>query len=192
MSDLNLDPERYGPTVANLLSAVRLPDLGPGKADLDARESLEAMTIADVFAGRSVVDNEMAACCLAGLWMWFDYLDESHTISQRIPTSSGGFWHGIMHRREPDYSNAKYWFRRVGAHPIFPTLAAATPAVVARQGLSADTFLGSGSAWDPFRFVDLCERACQSSDSLHVACRELALVEWHLLFDYCYESACGK
>ena len=45
------------------------------------------------------------------------FLEPSHTISQGISSPSGSYWHGIMHRREPDYANAKYWFRRVGPAP---------------------------------------------------------------------------
>ena len=51
-------------------------------------------------------------------------LDRSHTISQNLPSAEGSFLHGIMHRREGDYSNAKYWFRRVGTHPVMEQLAA--------------------------------------------------------------------
>ena len=70
----------------------------------------------------------MAACCLAGVWLLHDYLDESHTISQRIDTPSGSFWHGIMHRREGDFSNAKYWFR-----PLRPRDKTAYLAVIAQH-----------------------------------------------------------
>ena len=45
----------------------------------------------------------MAACCLCGLWLLHDFLDESHSLSQEITTDTGSYWHGIMHRREPDY-----------------------------------------------------------------------------------------
>ncbi len=53
----------------------------------------------------------------AGLWLYIDDLDRSHTISQAIENPTGSFWHGIMHRREGDFSNSHYWFRRAGRHP---------------------------------------------------------------------------
>ena len=63
---------------------------------------------------------------LAGLWQVNDFLDESHSQSQSIEGEgsdrNGDYWHGIMHRREPDWWNSKYWFRRVGQHPCFEEL----------------------------------------------------------------------
>jgi hypothetical protein len=53
----------------------------------------------------------------AAIWLYVDDLDRSHTVSQGIETEEGSFWHGIMHRREGDFSNAKYWFRRAGSLP---------------------------------------------------------------------------
>src|SRR5689334_18276195 len=44
---------------------------------------------------------------LAGLWLWHDYLDESHRICQALETETGALWHAIMHRREGDFSNSK-------------------------------------------------------------------------------------
>jgi len=54
---------------------------------------------------------------VAGLWLYIDELDRSHTISQDLKDATGSFWHGIMHRREGDFSNSHYWFRKAGVHP---------------------------------------------------------------------------
>ena len=121
----------YGPTFAALLADAPLNDLGRGKPLPAPRKKLEALSIDTDFAPHKVVDRTMAKACLAGLWLRFDFLDESHSISQEIKTTTGSFWHGIMHRREPDYENAKYWFHRVGEHPVFAPLCAAAKKVAA-------------------------------------------------------------
>lgn len=61
---------------------------------------------------------------LAGLHLWNDDIDRCHRIAQAHEAAEGNYWHAILHRREPDYSNAKYWYRRVGKHPIFSGLRA--------------------------------------------------------------------
>ncbi|MEZ0326877.1 MAG: hypothetical protein ACAH95_13335 [Fimbriimonas sp.] len=48
----------------------------------------------------------------AGLWLYVDDLERSHHVSQSLAGPIGAYWHGIMHRREGDFSNAKYWFRQ--------------------------------------------------------------------------------
>jgi hypothetical protein len=132
----------------------------------------------------------MAKCCLAGLWLYHDFLDESHTLSQEIHTTSGSYWHGFLHRREPDYSNAKYWFERVGNHPIFEPLVADAKEIAAGDSGKAAEFLNRQNAWDPFAFIDMCEQSAGSpSETL---CRRIQQREWELLFDYCYHQAIGE
>ena len=55
------------------------------------------------------------------LWL-YGFLDESHSIAQGIDSPEGSYWHALMHRSEGDFSNSKYWYRRVGRHAIFPAL----------------------------------------------------------------------
>lgn len=191
------DAHCYGSLVAALVTDDRLPALDAGEPNRAARKRLDAIAPEALFDA-APVDRDMAAACLSALWLWHDFLYESHAISQTIDTPTGSFWHGIMHRREGDFGNSKYWFRRVGRHPVFGPLAAAA----AEEAASAETasslageFAGdlAGGDWDPFRFVDLCERAVRSGDAHDTdLLRRIARREWQLLFDHCYRAAQGS
>src|SRR6266851_8286896 len=116
------DPAVYGPVIASIFEERRVMPLGPGNHKIKVQTQLQALTLEQAFGHGAIRDQDMAKCCLAGLWLYHDFMDESHTLSQEIHTTSGSYWHGFMHRREPDYSNAKYWFQRVGSHPIFESV----------------------------------------------------------------------
>ncbi len=110
--------------------------------------------------------DETALAVKSGLLLWNDDLDGSHTIAQDLDDSHGAYLHGVMHRREPDYGNSKYWFRRVGAHPLFPQLRTAALELLA-EAPSNDRFrkaLESQPEWDAFRMVDWCESAKDERD----------------------------
>ena len=189
------DPQAYGTEISGLLESEPLCPLGPGRPDESKRSVLAQLRPSEVFAGRRAVDLDMARCCLAGLWLLFDFLDESHAISQEIDTTSGSYWHGIMHRREPDFGNAKYWFRQVGDHEVFAPLRKSAAQIAQSEFAEGDVpaearFLTEATVWDPFRFVDLCQRATTES-ALESICRKVAQAEWRLLFDFCYRRSIG-
>lgn len=179
------EPERYGPVVSALVIRPTPCELGPGRPRREIQNRLSELNDSVLFADKPVVDEQMARCCYAALWLLHDFLDESHSISQEIDTTSGSYWHGVMHRREPDFGNAKYWFRRVGQHPVFELLHK-TSAIAGRKDLI------NKEHWDPFLFVDLCERALNGDTALDSLCRHTAHTEWQLLFDYCYRKAIGQ
>ncbi|HEV3261495.1 MAG TPA: hypothetical protein VG013_31885 [Gemmataceae bacterium] len=181
----------YSAAVADLLGEPRLAPLGPGTPNLGARPRLEALTVETAFAPQTLIDHDMGAACLAGLWLYHDFLDESHRLSQDIDTPEGSYWHGLMHRREPDYTNAKYWFRRVGAHPVFPTVHAAAGELAAAEPAPVAGFLAGRAAWDPFAFIDLCEASLGGRVPCVMLCRRIQQREWEVLFDHCYRRAIG-
>ncbi len=184
----------YGNTVAALLDFPLSSELGPGKPNAAAKSALHAVSTKTLFGTKRVVDEQMGKACIAGLWLWHNFLDESHSISQEIGTSTGSFWHGIMHRREPDPSNAKYWFRKVGQHPVFSPLQEHAAELASTKSQKpgwddAASFLPTQAEWDPFAWIDLCEQARLGNNGCTALCLKVQQLEWQLLFDSCFRSA---
>lgn len=125
---------------------------------------------------------------LSGLMLLLGDWERSHTLSQEDPTSEGSYWHAIAHRIEPDSSNAAYWFKRVGKHPVFPNLYAEADTLLAgnRCGFSLK------KEWNPLLFLDWCDSARSRPNSenerLTVALQQ---IEWNLLFHWCALKSTG-
>lgn len=186
------DPSACGPVVAEMLKDAAAMPLDAGAPDAVAGDRLRDLNPGDLFSGTPVADSDKAAACLSALWLQHGFLDESHRISQRIPTAEGSFWHGIMHRREGDYPNAKYWFRRVGDHPVFASLqSAARDIAVAGDGPAARA-VAAQSAWDPGKFIDLCEISVANGKPGDLLWSRVQQAEWEILFSYCWSGAIGK
>jgi hypothetical protein len=169
----------------------RLPLLAPPRPGKDCdwlREHLTAFEPKEFGLNPSSKTSETAL--RAGLFQWHDFLDESHQLSQRIEGEGedrlGDYWHAIMHRREPDYSNAKYWFRQIGRQQTYRPLQKEAGATLATLGDPAAGLwrdrLQPGAKWDPFAFVDLCEEcAADETTDLAYAARRIQYVEMSLL-----------
>ena len=172
---MKFDPTAYGPVVASIFAldgnGERLMPLASGRCS-----SPEALAKLQGTTQKSLFRNSRAPeAALSGLYLYFSCLDQSHEISQSVHSPEGAYWHGVMHRQEPDPGNAGYWFRQVAAHPIFPELAKTAQHIGAMQ-----------APWDPIRFVEICERARRQPGSpLERMALETQRAEWQLLFDYC-------
>ncbi|HET6422148.1 MAG TPA: hypothetical protein VFG20_00610, partial [Planctomycetaceae bacterium] len=141
--------------------------LGPGKESALPEWLIRCITAtANQLPGGTAERTAVAA----GLHLLYDDLDGSHSLAQTAEGQgkhrNADYWHAIMHRREPDYGNAKYWFRRVGAHVLldrvrshFDFVRERIPSALLEQW--ADRLVTS-AGWNPLAFVDACEAASEN------------------------------
>ena len=156
-------------SIKTLLSATALNDFTLLPSNPQVKPELIELSLSDCFPP-GIKDESMAQCCLSGLWLLHNFLNESHEISQSIHSPEGSYWHGIMHRMEGDYGNSKYWFRKTGNHSCFENV--------------------SGSpSWNPSDFTDQCESHREQNEHLSPALQATAGAEWIALFEYCYANA---
>ncbi len=112
--------------------------------------------------------------------------EAAHHLTQDLETPEGYFWHGILHRYEQDWSNARYWFRRVGTHPAYPAIHKDAKEIALRTA----TGLDMANAWDPIRMIEWCERAVEHPgehrDGIdQTSLTEFQVAEWRRLFEWC-------
>jgi hypothetical protein len=164
------DSTSYGPEVASILALDR------GSCE-QGRHILKTKTAQGLFPSSTSPEG-----AIAGLWLYFSCFDEAHGVAQDLETPEGSFWHGILHRQEPDAANAAYWFRRVGQHPVFPDLRDAAAKILSAHSVP----FRIENTWNPMAFIDFCEaaRLQPGSESEKVA-MEIQNAEWQILFDYC-------
>lgn len=135
------------------------PGLGPGpRGGVFTQE--EVVNRVRHFLDSTSVNTPKPGLVEALALLWNDHLEAAHELSQIDLSSDGSFIHAIMHRREPDFSNAKYWWRRTGMHPALRTLALKAAGIIEKNPLAAEDMkpLIQGSEWKSNHFVDLCER----------------------------------
>jgi hypothetical protein len=167
-----------------LLGTEQLAELGPGRREGVLPEAEIRKTLAECFR-KKALGTEPQYLITSLILLWHDHMDSSHTIAQGIPSIDGSYVHGMMHRREPDYWNSKYWFRRVGSHPAFPEIA--KRAGVLLEGKSHEELrkkLLPEGKWDAVAFIDACESAAKSRDPGGTALlQKIQAVEFEVLLE---------
>ncbi len=165
------------------------PILTPLFSALPLDQSMRTLVVDKPLGGKPAELAEQAAShplvsqrpeLLAGLWLYVDDLDRSHAASQALHSPTGSFWHAIMHRREGDFPNAKYWYQKVGRHPAMSHID------LTGGGAGSGTDV---AAYDPFHFVDRVHKAYERGGKPHPALLSEQHREWRALFEWCVEQA---
>lgn len=158
------------------------PELGPGpRPGVTAEADLRAQFAA--LAREFHPDSRRADLLLGSLLWWHDHLEATHALAQCLPDADGSYLHALMHRREPDYTNAAYWFRRAGQHPVWQPLGtAARDWLLARNERETAARLLSDGRWDSLAFLELCVAAAREPESAprHRRARALQQLEFEV------------
>jgi hypothetical protein len=147
-------------------------------------QNAESRALENEGAATLFPDARDAQAALSGLMLLLGAWERSHELSQDNPSREGSYWHAIAHRIEPDSSNAGYWFRRVGVHPIFAELREQARAILSVENPGGWRLK---QAWDPALFIAWCDEARAQhpgGDAERVAVA-IQQAEWRLLFEWC-------
>ena len=178
-------PEQTISQIKELLVTDESAELGPGpRAGVLSEAALNSKL--NSLLAQTELSPTRQQLVRALLLLWHDHLDTSHTISQDIENADGSFVHAIMHRREPDAWNSKYWWRRVGDHPAFSEIANRVRKLLAGDNSDLAKRLMPRGNWDAAGFVDACDSA--KDEPLIRTLREVQRVETEVLLEYfCHE-----
>ena len=133
------------------------------KTHLDATAP-ESLIVGDV------TSPENRALLLAGLHVFNDDCEQSHTICQGFDRECvpANFWHGVIHRREPDFRNARGWFGRAERWEGLLQIRDRVQDLLQRvlmmpeYGHARDTAFGlkrhldAAGIWDAGFYIDMC------------------------------------
>lgn len=106
---------------------------------------------------RSRIDSLSVSNLLKGaLHLLNDDLESAHRIAMACETMHANYLHALVHRREGDFSNSRYWFNTLREHPAWRELRRVRP------------------DWSPLKFLAWCEscsegcpeQSCQKLEEL--------------------------
>ena len=212
MHDPGTDP--LSPLARQVIASATYEKLTVDGGASDAAALLEGVTPDQLLVAPA--KNRVAGfAMLAGLWLWADELDRGHTIAQKSPgellrtgsrslsmladesSSFDGeatlnFWHAIMHRREGDFPNSKYWYARCQNHAALPVMAATAAKHVHAMPADKSLLRLVATGWNPNAFVDLVQAVhALPNDPRFPLAVALQRMEWQVLFDHCTRAAAG-
>lgn len=159
--------------VKQLLHRPSQPPLSPQGAWHPGLARDIAALVEEELAG-SYPDGKLSApAWKAALHLWNDDLDAAHELVQELHSPTGSVLHGIVHRREGDYDNARYWFVRSGDHPAYHGLQAKVSALLGQERWPAGklsqalSFMQGQGSWNPSLFtnaIEIHERTMNGDD----------------------------
>jgi hypothetical protein len=148
----------WSPELAGLLeSFVVLQGLlvrGPSASGANVENSLASLSPQQVGLSSKAFESGDWELFCGGLLYAANALEKAHALFQENHSPEGAYWHGMLHRREGDFSNALYWVRRAGRVPGLAGLNGFSP-----SGFIADCEAAAARGTEPPDLLELqrCE-----------------------------------
>jgi hypothetical protein len=139
---------------------------------------------ATLLGGQTPLPDAPLALLRGGLFYFHNALEDSHKAVAEDKTDTGAYWHGMVHRREGDFDNARYWMRRAGVHPSFQE--------ALHRASDGSSHMAKQGNWDPYLFIHLCEQFKYGAAEYKNEIVHLQRVEFAVFFDYVWRQCVGK
>ena len=162
----------YPAFINDILRDAQLPRISTHEPPPDKR-LIQRITAAE--------DHEIARangpktrCIRSLLYVLVGGMEQAHRIVQELSTSDAAYIHGMIHRIDDDFDNARYWFRRAGMEP-------AAAEMYRRAAANSLTF-ASRSIWDPILLTNMLEKSrnAEVTDEL----RTILTVEFEVMLQF--------
>lgn len=169
-----------------IVATSEIPELGPGpRPGVASHVTLNPRL--DVWIRTVGIPNPAAVHLRATALLYHDQHDPAHDLVQDLVDTEAAIIHAILHRREPDYWNAKYWFRRITGHPVYVNLPERLHCL-ASDPTTAGWLknLTLAGPLDPFALVDACEQVSRrpAQDPEAAWLRKIQQLEFEALIDH--------
>lgn len=162
-----------------------LPKALPFRAVDSGQKSAEGKRLSVLIADRGMAADSLIA---AMLWLRVGIIEPAHEIVQDGATPLASYLHGVVHRLEGDFWNAKYWFRQVHDMRLLQSISIAMVERLEKEGLlDVAKSLGfvQGSQFSPAEFVTAHEQMkhqTKTAEEQKIAMESMAWLEWESLW----------
>lgn len=167
----------YSAFITDFLREAKLPRLSV--ADPPPDERLIARVATAKGQEISETGGSKLSCIRSLLFLAAGGVDQAHRLAQELSTSASSYIHGMVHRIDDDFDNARYWFRRARVTPA--------AAEMYRRAAAKSMKVASRPHWDPSMVTDMVEasRTEGVSDEL----RAVLATEYEVLLEFLCNTA---
>jgi hypothetical protein len=137
----------YSAFITDFLRRVQLPRLSAREPLPDKELIQQTATAKEHEISRA--NGPQTSCARSLLLLAAGDLDQAHRMVQEISTADAAYIHGVIHRIDDDFNNARYWFRGARMHPA--------GAEMYRRAAGCSPTIARYSIWDPIQVTDMVE-----------------------------------